>query len=144
MVLAVNAPLLAGCFSDPPPPREVQPLEIIATNSIKPDKFCQLNVYEVGAGPHEVYLISEQGPADVRVIDPDGRTILEESVEPQVFDEDEEPRDLPAQDVPEVPVLRMEAGVYKIECLPDGQPMSTNELRVLPARSGFEDMQPPR
>ena len=141
-VLAVSAPLLAGCFSDPPPAPESQPLEIIATSSVVPDEFCLLNVYEVGAGPHEVYLISELGPAGVRVLDPEGRTILEEQVEPQTFEQ--EPQDLPAQDVPEIPVLRLDAGVHRIECLPDGRPMSTTELRVVPARPGFEDVQPPR
>lgn len=141
---ALAVALLAGCFSDPPPPPEVQPLEIIATNSVQPDRFCQLNVPEVGAGPHEVHLISELGPAVVRVLDPDGTVILEETVVPQVFEGDEDPQDLPVGQLPEVPVLRLGAGVHTIECMPDGRTTSTAELRVVPARPGFEDLQPPR
>jgi hypothetical protein len=54
-------------------------------------------------------------PGVVRLLDPAGSKILEESVRPQVFDGDQEPQDSPARAVSEVPVLRLGAGVHSME-----------------------------
>ena len=54
-------PLLFGCFGDPPPDPEVQPLEVVVGN---PDpKFgpCILDVQQVAAGTHDVTAISMGG-----------------------------------------------------------------------------------
>lgn len=141
LVLAAGAPLLTGClFADPPPPPENAPIEVVATSSVKPDEDCLLNRDEVGAGPHQVVLISEQGPADVRVLDETGRPVFEGHVEPQ--DGEHLPEEVEAHEVPPTPLLRLAAGTYRVECTPEGGPTSTADLRVVPARPGFEDIAP--
>ena len=71
--------LLFGCsFADPPPDPEVQPLEIVVGN---PDRGpCLLNVHEVGAGTHDVMVLSMAGEATARILDPSGKVLFKRNV----------------------------------------------------------------
>lgn len=125
--------LMAGAFTacDSPPPMESLPLAVIATSSVQPDQDCLLNFYDIGAGSHPVEVITEQAPADVRITDEAGGV---------VFEGHGDPGDL--QDMPAPSYVQFEAGVYTVRCMPEGGPVSATELRVLPARPGYESLDP--
>ncbi len=120
--------LLSGCLmGDPPPDPEVQPLEIILGN---PDRGpCLLNVQEVGAGTHDVLLMSIASNATARIVDPSGAVIFQRAVEPQsaqgggqVMEEDQ---------------VRLDTGDHRVVCLLSDGTHSTR-LRVVPARPEHE------
>lgn len=129
VALAVTG-LLSGCFGDPPPAPEVQPLEIILGN---PDRGpCLLNVDEVAAGTHDVTVLPMAGNATARIVDPSGEVVFQRAVEPQpapgggqmVTQENEG-------------VVRLDTGDYRVVCrLSDGTHSTT--LRVEPARPGHK------
>ena len=146
--LVLAGALSSGCFSDPPPPPEIAPLEVIATTSIKPSQTCGLNRNELGAGTHDVTIISEVKSSVVRIRDSSGRVVFKGFADPQVYDEvvdEEEPKDLPeGYELPpgfgQYEDLRLEAGEYTVECEPQGDPVSAARLTVVPARPGwYED-----
>ena len=130
-----GAPLL---LSDPPPPPETAPLEVVVDSSLVDDP-CVLNRGELGAGTHDVVLISEGGPATVRIRDSAGTVVLSEDVVPQVHDA--EPVDLHESEVSSLSV-HLEAGDHTVECEPHGGVTSSTGLDVVPARPGFEDSGP--
>lgn len=130
--------LAAFLLSDPPPPPETAPLEIIPTTSVKPGEFCLLNREELGAGTHEVSLISDVKPASVRILDSAGGVIFEGEARPQNLQDP--PEEMPAD--MESRVVKLEAGEYLIECKPEGDPVSTAHLKVAPARPGYENLGP--
>lgn len=127
-----GAPLL---LSDPPPPPESAPLEVVVDSSLVDDP-CVLNRGELGAGTHDVVLISEGGPATVRIRDAAGTVVLSEYVVPQVHDA--EPVDLHESEVPSLSV-QLRAGDHTVECEPHGRATSSAGLHVVPARPGVED-----
>lgn len=129
VVLGLTVGAVAAC--DSPPPREARPLAVIATSSVRPDEDCLLNYDELGAGRHTVEVISEQAPARVRIVDEAGATVFEGSGDPEDM-----------QDMPVPAVVELAAGTYTVECTPEGAAASSAELRVLPARPGYEDLDP--
>jgi len=125
--------LLSGCFSDPPPDPEVQPLEIIAGNPDPEYGPCLLNVDEVGAGTHDVTPMSLAGKARIRILDPSGAVVFKRAIEAN-------PAKGGGQEVmlEDQGSVRLGAGDHRVECiLTDGTHFTT--LRVVPARRGYEE-----
>ncbi len=128
-----GATLLCGCFGDPPPDPEVQPLEIVAGNPDPEYGPCLLNVDEVGAGTHEVTPLSLAGNATVRILDPSGAVIFERAIEEHRLEGGG--HEVLVEDQGSV---RLGAGDHRVECtLSDGT--HTTELLVVPARPGYEE-----
>jgi hypothetical protein len=121
--------LLSGCFGDPPPDPEVQPLEIIVGNPDPDYGPCLLNIGQVGAGTHEVTpILMAAGPARVRILDPSGVVVFERTLE-------EHPAEGGGHQVPAADqgAVRLAAGEHRVECvLVDGT--HATPLRVVPAR----------
>lgn len=137
--LVMALALSSGCYylmSDPPPPPETAPLEVIATSSMT-DETCLLNRYDLGAGYHDIDLISELKPSEVRIREHSGQAVYTGSVGPQVFNE--EPQDLPPGSAPTYQTIKLEVGEYTVECEPHGEVVSTAILTVAPARPGYEN-----
>lgn len=137
---AAALPLLAGCtfMGDPPPAPEVQPLEVVVGSQMRPENPCILNVRQVGAGTHDVIVISESAQATVRILDGAGVVVFETEEaqpNPQMAGE-QEVRALEAGPDRRV---RLESGSYSVECAPVDGRVSRTTLRVVPARPGFED-----
>ncbi len=86
-------------------------------SSTAPDQPCLLNVAEVGAGTHEVTVISESGPATVRILDPSGAGVLEQEAEG-------------GETAAEAGSVDLEAGTHRVECVPSSGPASETDLRV--------------
>jgi hypothetical protein len=130
--------LLGGCaLSDAPPDPEVQPLEIIAGSSVRPERPCLLNVSRVRAGTHKVVIGSESGPATVRLVDASGRAVLQRRV-------DSHPAEGGGFEVNESDQgsVRLDTGDYRVECRLRGKGAYTVRLRVDPARPGFGEQRP--
>ena len=133
---------LSGCagwdpISDPPPPLEVQPLEVVVNSSTRPDSPCLLNIDKVRAGEHQVSIIGESGFAPVRILDEAGEV---------AFRGDNSGQRITTDDAGEVtihggeensgPPARLEAGTYTVQCRPEQGEAGEAMLRVLPARPG--------
>lgn len=125
--------MLCGCFGDPPPDPEVQPLEIVAGNPDPQYGPCLLNVDEVGAGTHEVTTLSMAGNATVRILDPSGAVTFERAVEQHPLDSGG--HEVLAEDQGSV---RLEAGDHRVECSVSGG-THVIELLVVPARPGYDE-----
>ncbi len=121
--------LLSGCFSDPPPDPEVQPLEIIVGNADPEYGPCLLNVDEVGAGSHEVLPMSMAGNATVRILDPSGAVLYEQALE-------EHRSQGGGHEVPEDDQgsVRLASGSHRVECTLSADTTHTTELLVVPTR----------
>jgi len=130
--------LLGGCvMGDPPPDPEVQPLEIVAGSSVRPDRPCILNVRSVRAGTHEVVLISESGPARIRIIDSSRRAVFQGRADSHPakgggFEGTEGERGS----------VRVVAGDYQVECSLRDKGTHITKLHVDPARPGFDEQGP--
>ena len=133
---------LCGCagwdpISDPPPPLESQPLEVIVNSGTRPDAPCLLNVDKVRAGEHPVSIIGESGFARVRLLDEAGGV---------TYRGDNAGQRVTANDAGEVtihgveegsgPPARLDAGTYTVQCRPEQGEPGEAVLRVLPARPG--------
>lgn len=125
----VSASVLAAC--DPPPPPESRPVVVVATSSVRPDVDCALTYEVFRAGRHPVEVLSDQVPAVVRILDEAGAVVFEGRGTP------EDMQDMPAPTYVEIP-----EGTYTVECRPEGEQASSRELRVGPARPGYEDIDP--
>ena len=123
--------LLSGCFGDPPPDPEVQPLEIIVGNPDPNHGPCLLNVDEVAAGTHDVTPVAMAGKARVRILDPSGAVVFKRTIE-------EHPAKGGGHEVlpRDEGTVRLRAGEHRVECiLADGT--HSTSLRVVPARPGY-------
>ena len=131
--------LLSGCaslISDPPPPPETAPLEVVVGSSVTPENPCILNRDTVSAGTHDVYLIAETGPAVVRIRTDKGKVVFEGAVQPQTEEVDEE-EPIDPEEVDPIRSVQLQQGSYVVECQPNGGPLSTAALSVDPARPGY-------
>ena len=127
--------LLFGCsFADPPPDPEVQPLEIVVGN---PDRGpCLLNVHEVGAGTHDVMVLSMAGEATARILDPSGKVLFKRNVKHHpaeggglvVTEEDQGS-------------VQLGAGAHRVRCT-TSEGTTSVRLRVVPARPGYDQSGP--
>ncbi len=116
----LGLPLLSGCLGDPPPPPETAPLEVVVGSSTRPQEPCQLARSELGAGRHDLLLISEHGPAVVVIRGPEGSVVFRGDAGPSA----------PAV----LASVELAAGPHLVECTPAGGPISHAPLRVDPAR----------
>ena len=124
--------LLSGCLGDAPPDPEVQPLEIVVGNADPEYGPCLLNVDEVGAGTHDVTLMSMAGSATVRILDPSGAVLYERAIEEHRLQGGG--HEVPQEDQGSV---RLASGTHHVECtLSTGT--HTTELLVVPARPGYD------
>jgi hypothetical protein len=102
-------------FSDPPPDPSVAPLEIVAND--QGVGRCALNRHEIGAGMHEVLVVTGGLDAAVVVRDPSGLVVFEQR------------GGTGASVAPPAPLLE---GTYVVTCrYPNGATGSTR-LRVTP------------
>lgn len=125
VTVAAAAAFTTGCaFADDADPPEVQALEIVVDSPKAPDEPCLLNVDSVRAGIHPVIVISEQGPATVRMLDAAGAQVLEL-------------RPVSASEAGQASV-RLDAGRYSVECKREGGASTVTTLDVKPARHGYE------
>ena len=121
LAAAAASLLLAGCFGDPPPDPEVQPLEVVVGSRSQPDQPCILNVDEVAAGDHEVSVISErEGAARVVLRTAAGSVVFEASGGQPA------PEEAPAS-------VTLTPGDHLVQCLSDGAVLGEVPLRVVPA-----------
>jgi hypothetical protein len=132
-IVLAGVGLLSGCFGDPPPDAEVQPLEIIAGNPDPELGPCLLNVDEVGAGTHDVTPIALASKARVRILDPSGAVVFERAIESHPGEGGA--HEVLSQDRGSV---RLGAGDHHVECILEAGTYSAT-LRVVPARPGYED-----
>ena len=115
--LLLLAAAASACLGDPAPDPAVQPLEVVVGSETTPDQPCLLNVAEVGAGTHDVTVISQSGPATVRILDPAGTVVLEAEAEG-------------GESAAQPGSVELEAGTYRVECRPASGSASETELRV--------------
>lgn len=133
-------PILSGCasiLSDPPPPPEIAPLEVVVGSSTMPADPCLLNRDEVAAGTHDVALISETEPATVRIrSSQSGKVVFEGAARPQ-NQEAGPPEEVEQVEGGSARSVHLQQGSYAVECEPEGGPSSTATLSVVPARQGY-------
>lgn len=132
--------ILTGCGSgEPRPEPEEAPISIMATSSIKPDEDCLLSHHPLGAGKHEIELVSEQETATVRIKDSKDETIYEKRVSAP---DPGEPVELPPGETLAERTITLKAGKYLVECITESQKVTTTTFSVVAARPGFEDYGP--
>lgn len=125
--------LLSGCFGDPPPDPEVQPLEIIVGNADPEYGPCLLNVDEVGAGTHDVTPMSMAESATVRILHPSGAVLYERAIGEHRLQGGG--HEVPEEDQGSV---RLASGNHRVECTLSADTTHTTELLVVPARPGYD------
>ncbi len=115
--VVLNAWLVVlGCFGDPPPDPDVAPIEVVAGSKQRADAPCLSNRDEVGAGTHELVVITEAGPVTVQIRDSTGAVVVE----------------LDAVERPAASEVTLGTGTHTIECMfKDGSTASVL-MRVVP------------
>lgn len=134
---------LCGCagwdpISDPPPPLEVQPLEIVVNSVARPESPCLLNINRVRAGEHQVTIIGESGLVRVRMLDEAGEVAFRgDNTGQRITTDDAGKVTIHGGEEGSGPPARLTAGTYTVQCRPEHGAPGEAILRVLPARPGY-------
>ena len=114
--VAIALAIITAACGDPEPDPSTAPIEVVANSLAKPGEACILNRTSVGAGTHELVVIAESAPAQVRVQDSNGEPILDLTV---------------AQGATQSSSVVLEPGAYAVSCAAEGgTPVSSVQLRV--------------
>lgn len=124
VLVCLVLPVVAACLGDPPPDPAVAALEVIVSSRSQPEQPCLLNRTQVAAGEHEVTLVGESGPASVVFRTAAGAEVFRGAVGEGGGEQVPAGTEGPAS-------VHLEAGTYRVECLPSRGPVSAVELRVV-------------
>ena len=96
-----------------------EPLEVVVNDA---RQTCSLNVEETAPGEHEVHVIAVGAPARVVVRDSQGSAVFRAAGTPDGSAESQA-----------APTLRLDLGLYRVECRSDAGLSETRDLLVINA-----------